>query len=107
MGESVVLAEVRLAFGCEPGILLLRINTGVYLSLDGKRHVRSAPNGTPDLLGIAYGRPLAIETKSARGDQRQAQIDFETAWVAKGGIYILARSVDDVWAGLGPLRARG
>lgn len=83
---------------------MIRINTGVYLSLDGQRHVRSAPNGTPDLLGIAYERPLAIETKARRGKHADDQIKFQRAWEKNGGIYILARSLDDVWAVLTPLR---
>ena len=102
--ENVLLAQVRLNLGTEPGILLLRINTGVYLSLDGQRHVRSAPNGTPDLLGIAYERPLAIETKARRGKHAEDQIKFQVAWEKVGGVYILARSLTDVWDVLTPLR---
>lgn len=102
MSESVFLAELRLALGRHPRIFAIRINTGVFRPIHGPqdRRIRSAPNGTPDLLGIAYGRPLAIETKSAKGPQRDAQEKFGAAWTANGGIYILARKEEDVWAAL-------
>lgn len=89
--------------------------------------IRSAPTGTPDILGIqrrtverrtvtnpggfnpverlgqhTYGQAIAIETKSTTGTQQREQADFQTAWESMGGIYILARSVDDVLAVLGP-----
>lgn len=106
LAESELLGKLRLALGCVPGVLLLRINTGVFRPIHGAqdRRIRSAPNGTPDLLGIAYAVPLAIETKSARGPQRKAQEDFETAWIKVGGIYILARDLDRTVAAVLGLR---
>lgn len=101
MGESAFLADVRLYLGTLPDVFVIRINTGVFRPLHGPqdRRIRSAPNGTPDLLGRCLWVPLAIETKSAKGPQRQAQIDFEREW-SKGGIYVLARTMADIDAGL-------
>lgn len=99
--ESTILAEVRLYLGTLPACeaMFIRINTGVFRPLHGAqdRAIRSAPNGTADLLGVYRGYPVAIETKRPKNSaQRKAQKDFEVAWRAAGGVYILARSVDDV-----------
>lgn len=47
------------------------------------------------------GAAFAIETKSLRGKQREGQRNWQAAWEKRGGIYILAKSLDDVYAGLG------
>lgn len=107
MSEAPFLAEVRLALGCRADIMMFRINTGKFLPLDWlpgkpKRVIESAPPGTPDLLGVlAPGRAFAIETKSLKGPHRERQKDFQKAWERRGGIYILARTMDDVYSGLG------
>lgn len=50
--EAPLLADVRLALGARRDIKLFRINTGQYRAMwDPKIIVRSAPDGTPDLLG--------------------------------------------------------
>jgi hypothetical protein len=38
--------------------------------------------------------------KAAKGTQREAQKNWQKAWEKRGGIYILARSVEDVYKGL-------
>jgi len=121
--ESKLLAQIRLAVGKRDDVMLLRINTGVFRPIGGdqKRAIRSAPNGTPDLIGIVsakmsvnytwsdnpfqplsrtvdeqVGLAFAIETKTERGKQSKAQKDFQTAWEARGGIYLLPTSVEAV-----------
>lgn len=49
-----------------------------------------------DFLGKSRGRALAIEVKRATGRQSPEQAAFQKAWEARGGLYILARSVEDV-----------
>jgi hypothetical protein len=127
--ESPLLADVRLAIGTRRDILAERINTGVFRPLHGdqKRVIRSAPNGFPDInvtqlrrietrqiiqpnsfqpherfVWHYYGQRIGIETKSATGAQREAQQDYQRALEAVGGIYILARSVEDVLRVIGP-----
>lgn len=51
---------------------------------------------TPDMVGQVIGVATAIETKSARGKQRDAQKIFQRVFEAQGGIYGLARSPADV-----------
>lgn len=102
MSEAVLQQEIRLALGQRQDIMMFRINVGKFRPLDGgARVIQSAPEGTPDLLGvIAPGRAFAIEVKALRGKQRQVQAAWQLAWERRGGIYILARSLDDVYRGL-------
>jgi hypothetical protein len=100
--EAVLQQEIRLALGQRQDIMMFRINVGKFRPLDGgPRVIQSAPEGTPDLLGvISPGRAFAIEVKAPRGTQRTVQIAWQAAWEKRGGIYILARSLDDVYRGL-------
>ena len=81
---------------------MFRINVGKFRPIDGgPRVIQSAPEGTPDLLGvITPGRAFAIEVKTEKGKQRLAQAAWQSAWEQRGGIYIWARSVEDVYKGL-------
>lgn len=100
MSEAAVQSAIRLALGQRDDVMLFRINVGKFRPLHGdqNRVIQSAPNGMPDLLGVVgpNGRALAIEVKSAKGRQREEQKAFQSAWEKRGGLYILARSVDDV-----------
>jgi len=103
VSEAVLQQEIRLALGMRDDIFMFRINVGVFRPLHGdqRRAIRSAPDGTPDLIGVMQpGRAFAIEVKAAKGQQREAQKNWQKAWEKRGGIYILARSVDDVYKGL-------
>lgn len=108
------------------GIAAWRINTmGTPLQGQPGRFRPAPSRGIADIIGIAPrirekfvgsdydvdGRmdmyadvqdnlPLAIEVKSAKGRQSPAQVDFARAWEEAGGIYIIARSVDELGAKL-------
>lgn len=56
--------------------------------------------GIADIMGHSGGIAMAIEMKDARGRQRKAQQNFANAWVKHGGVYILARTVPQVLAGV-------
>lgn len=56
--------------------------------------------GAGDVVGQRKGRAFQIETKTLTGRQRELQRNFEKVWVQRGGIYILARSVEDAVKGL-------
>ncbi len=125
--ENSVLAAIRLAIGSRPDVLAVRIATGMFLLPDGSgRRIRSAPDGTPDLLCTwrreitvhkimnpdgfnpherkemhVIGQTVYIETKSDRGRLRPEQIAFRAMAESMGAIYILARSVEDVEAVIG------
>jgi hypothetical protein len=100
--EAVIQQNIRLALGQRDDIMLFRINVGKFRPLEGgARVIQSAPEGTPDLLGVmSPGRAFAIEVKTEKGKQRTAQAAWQNAWEKRGGIYILARSIEDVYRGL-------
>lgn len=55
--------------------------------------------GVPDIIGImpdGSGRFLAIEVKTPRGTQTGPQVLFERRTKRAGGVYILAKSIEDV-----------
>lgn len=56
--------------------------------------------GVADILGIYKGRFLAIEVKSAKGRLTKDQKRFGEMVIEQGGIFLVARSIDDVNAGL-------
>lgn len=47
--------------------------------------------GSGDIIGAVSGVPVAIETKTKTGTQREQQAKFEKAWVRAGGKYLLVR----------------
>ena len=68
--EAVIQQKIRLALGMRDDIFMFRINVGVFRPMHGdqRRAIRSAPDGTPDLLGVkAPGLAFGIEVKAAKG----------------------------------------
>lgn len=58
-----------------------------------------SPVGSSDLLGVmpdGTGRILCIEIKAGKDRMSPGQILFKKRVQALGGVYIIARSVDDV-----------
>lgn len=126
--ESTLLARIRLAVGSRPDFLLTRINTGVFSApANPKTRIRSAPNGFPDLIGtqlrrimehinietnfsryekdqwFEFGQAIAIETKSRDGELSHDQMAWKKAFERVGGVYVLARTVQDAERALGPV----
>ena len=126
--ESTLLARIRLAVGARADFLVTRINTGVFdvvTATGEKAKVRSAPTGFPDLIGTQLrriaakqtteggfmkyereyweyvGQAIAIETKAKDGRLSEAQQNWCNAFRRVGGIYVLAKSLDDVYEALG------
>lgn len=81
----------------QPKIVFWRNNVGGLKDING-RIVRFGLKGSADIIGIISpnGKFLAIECKTEKGKQRPEQIAFEKMINKMGGIYILARSVEDV-----------
>lgn len=112
MTESQLLAAVHLKWGSHPRVRLWRSNAGkawVPITGGGMRPVQVNVAGCPDLIGwvVVEGRAvfLGIETKSPIGTLRDSQRAFQATLTRMGGLYIVARSVEDVDVVLEPLLA--
>ena len=92
----------------KPACLMFRLNVIVAAASRGGGRggvVRSAPNGSPDLIGcvglpdgpsLPGGRScaVAIEVKAGKDRLGPDQVAFRGAWLVAGGIYIEARDVE-------------
>ena len=95
MKENEIQARIIAAIGSRPDVRIWRANTGAAQMANGQ-FVRFGIPGQADLSGItADGRRLEIEVKSATGRLRPDQIAFGTMIRKFGGIYIVARSVEE------------
>lgn len=100
MNEHTVQNAILRRYGSRQDMRLWRANTGAA-TLHG-HHVRFGIPGQADLTGmLPGGRRLEIEVKSATGRQTVDQVNFQKMIEKFGGLYILARSVEDVDAAIG------
>ena len=99
MNEHQIQNAILREFGQRSTLRIWRQNTGV--AKFGGRVVRFGVPGQADLTGmLPGGRRLEIEAKSATGRQTKDQKRFQAMIEKFGGLYVLARSVEDVWAAL-------
>ena len=118
--ETSILKEALVEVSSLPETLVYRNNTGQAWQgkpvdvkvgqtivvrpgmkiLADARPIKFGLEGSGDIMGASRGIPVAIETKTARGAQREAQKLFEMAWVKAGGLYVLARSAADAVTGI-------
>lgn len=100
-------AAILIAWGAHPNVRLWRANAGqAWVPIQGgMRSIQMNVPGCADLIGILgpHGRFLAIETKSAGDRMRESQVAFRAMVERLGGLYIVARSVEDVDRVLNPL----
>ena len=95
MSEKQVQNSILRAFGTIPQLRLWRANVGVARL--GRRVVRFGVPGQADLTGILPGGlRLEVEVKSLRGRQNPQQQAYQRMIQRFGGVYVLARSVEDV-----------
>jgi len=93
--EKQLQNAILRAFGTLPVLRLWRANVGVARL--GRRVVRFGIPGQGDLTGILPdGRRLEIEVKTVAGRQSPAQRRFQEMMERFHGVYILARSIEDV-----------
>ncbi len=94
-----------------------------FLQLNGIAAWRVNTQGIADIIGIAPSRtierpgigpvtlrqptPLAVEVKSQDGRQSVYQRQFQEEWERAGGLYVLARNVDDLGQALSAAGVRG
>jgi len=97
MKEIQIQQEILKTYGARPDMRIWRNQTEALKDERG-RLVRFGLIGSADILGIIKhnGTLLAIEVKTDTGRQTEQQKAFQNMIESHGGIYILARSVDDV-----------
>lgn len=97
--ERVIQTDILLALSQRPNAHVWRQNVLSARRRNGDGSlgavVRSGPPGTADILGVVEGLPVAIEVKSESGRQSPAQRSWGRAFTAAGGLYVVARSVDE------------
>jgi hypothetical protein len=73
-------------------------NTGSAMSFDSERIIKFGLEGSADILGVKgpTGQLICIEIKTGSARQSEAQKRFEKVITERGGIYVVARSVDDI-----------
>ena len=88
----------------EKGVFCWRNNNGAVFDQKlnsgyGGYRSNNIMKGVPDIIGImpdGSGRFLGIEVKAPGGSQSGPQVLFERRTKRAGGVYILAKSVEDV-----------
>lgn len=90
-----MLYEILRALGQRSDMRVWRNNSGVAFSKN--RAVRFGVPGQGDISGIrAGGQRIEIEVKSSIGRQSPQQRAFQAMIERFGGLYIVARRVEDV-----------
>lgn len=100
--ERDIKAAILIYLGTRPDVVAWNHPTGTAATLTPPHTViRYGLPGSPDIIGVHAGRAIGIEVKTAIGRQSDQQRRFAARWTAAGGLYVLARSVDDVRRALG------
>lgn len=72
-----------------------RNNTGAFRTERGGFY-KFGEVGSPDIICVVLGRFIGIECKTPTGKLSDNQLDFKERLEEAGGMYIVARSLDDV-----------
>lgn len=81
-------------------------NIPAVTKVNGEMHFRRLPKyaarGLPDITGVlSNGKACYIEVKAAKGKLSAAQVEFKERVESLGGVYVVARTLEDVVAALG------
>lgn len=104
--ESPVVKSILIAWGATPHGRIWRVNTGMGWFANGKPARKTDPGAYPvrfgekgqgDISGIFKGGVrVEIECKSSTGRQSEDQRNFQAMIERYGGVYVVARSIEDV-----------
>lgn len=81
-----------------------RNNVGSFGNEHGGKkrfHSYGLGRGSPDIIVLHNNRIIGIEVKGPAGEQSQLQREFQTEWEREGGIYVIARGLEDVFRVIG------
>ncbi len=99
--EKDLQTRILTLFGGMPELRLFRANVGVAVPMGRDAPVRFGVVGQADLNGIVRGgRRIEVEVKSPAGRRTPEQVAWGRMVEAFGGIYVVARSTDDVYEAL-------
>jgi len=114
MGKESPVVRACLQYLQRRGVFCWRNQTGMLRLSDpkyGTRVMRQGVKGGADIIGIlpTTGRMLAVECKRPLGprggkggsEQTDDQRWFQQEIEARGGLYVLARGIEDLEAALG------
>ena len=90
-----ITGPVLVRLSAMPGAMFWRQNVGTFRTMDGRRVVRIGPDGAGDIMGVYFGRAVAVETKTLKGRHRETQARFRDAFVLRGGVYVTIRAVEE------------
>ena len=68
---------------------------GIYKQSTGS-YIPSQSVGAPDIFAVKNGKVFGIEVKTKTGKQSDNQKNFQQDFEKAGGIYLVARSIEDV-----------
>lgn len=107
--EHEVQSEI-IRWLAEKKIFHYRNNSGAALAeytnkagVTSKRYMQFGISGAPDIVAIVKGIYVGIEVKRETTKQTEAQAVFERRVTRAGGIYILARKLEEVEKIINPL----
>lgn len=92
--ESAIVSACMLVLS-RAGALVQRNNSGLLLGANGRR-VRAAMPGAADIIACYRGVFLAVECKTRRGVQSDAQRRYQAAVELAGGIHVVIRDIEDL-----------
>lgn len=96
--HSNLISSILVELSKRNDVRVWRNETGKARTLDGARIISYGLKGSADIMGLIGpdGRLLCVECKVGRDQQRIEQQRFQEMVERLGGLYILARSVEDV-----------
>jgi hypothetical protein len=95
ISESLIQAKILKELGCREDCRIWRRNVGAMKTANG-RTVKFGTPGEADIQGILKGGTfIAIEVKTKKGRLSKKQINWGKMILKFGGIYTVARSVED------------
>ena len=104
VAHSALVNEILIAVTALPGATMWRHPTGQAVTRTGAV-IRFGFPGSGDIVGVYRGRAVAIDAKTGTGRLSDDQKTFRANWERSGGLYIVARCVDDALSGLASIRA--
>ncbi len=103
--EAEIKAAVLVALSRIVGVMVWNNPTGVCRALSSDHVITYGLKGSADIIGCAWGRAIAIETKRHKRYQSDQQKRVQAAWEKAGGFYLVARDAEEAVAEIMKIRS--